>query len=241
MAEKTTHKKFGGRLGLTRILDGHSKLKYCPQQPVECYIYNHVHYYETIGDLGDTKDYKRFILDEDLRNDTNLEDNLHEAIFLAGRNYQRNLVCMISIISRLPAALREKFDDLKVEDITIDKIDRIIEIFRIRHPSRDVTSPRVNNGNSNSKDGPEAAAKKSLKVEILNNKKKSTNKKNGILKFNQNLICGGQNKGAVKKSPFCLYCKKDGHIQNDCFRRKRDNAPCFSQKGKPYYPRYENP
>jgi hypothetical protein len=32
----------------------------------------------------------------------------------------------------------------------------------------------------------------------------------------------------------CRYCKKKGHLQKDCFSRKRDQAPMVDANGKPY-------
>jgi Retrotransposon gag protein len=32
----------------------------------------------------------------------------------------------------------------------------------------------------------------------------------------------------------CRYCKKKGHLQKDCFSRKRDQAPMVNANGKPY-------
>ncbi len=35
----------------------------------------------------------------------------------------------------------------------------------------------------------------------------------------------------------CVYCKIQGHHQDDCRKRIRDNKPCISGGGKPYWPR----
>jgi hypothetical protein len=32
----------------------------------------------------------------------------------------------------------------------------------------------------------------------------------------------------------CRYCQKKGHLQKDCFARKRDKAPMVDANGKPY-------
>ena len=36
------------------------------------------------------------------------------------------------------------------------------------------------------------------------------------------------------KTVICRYCKKAGHVQRDCFSRKRDNGPLLDSNGKPF-------
>ena len=38
----------------------------------------------------------------------------------------------------------------------------------------------------------------------------------------------------------CLYCKKQGHHQDDCRSHIRDNAPCIANSGKTYFPKKVN-
>lgn len=38
----------------------------------------------------------------------------------------------------------------------------------------------------------------------------------------------------------CVYCKKQGHHQDDCRSRIRDNAPCIANSGKTYFPKKVN-
>ena len=35
----------------------------------------------------------------------------------------------------------------------------------------------------------------------------------------------------------CVYCRKTGHIQDDCFVRIEKNDPCISSQGKSYFPK----
>ena len=38
---------------------------------------------------------------------------------------------------------------------------------------------------------------------------------------------------------YCQYCRKNGHGQLDCVKRKSDNAPCINVRGESYYPANE--
>ena len=38
----------------------------------------------------------------------------------------------------------------------------------------------------------------------------------------------------------CVYCKKQGHHQDDCRSHIRDNAPCIANSGKTYFPKKVN-
>jgi hypothetical protein len=38
----------------------------------------------------------------------------------------------------------------------------------------------------------------------------------------------------------CRYCQKKGHLQKDCFARKRDKAPMVDFSGKPYQNQNQN-
>ena len=70
------------------------------------------------------------------------------------------------------------------------------------------------------------------------------NKKNGFRKFSDNKDNkpkSNQNKSQGKEGkPFCLFCHKNGHIQEDCYSRKNANKPCISARGKTYWPKGEN-
>jgi hypothetical protein len=46
----------------------------------------------------------------------------------------------------------------------------------------------------------------------------------------------GNNRPTQLRNPNteCRYCKKKGHLQKDCFSRKRDQAPMVDANGKPY-------
>ena len=41
---------------------------------------------------------------------------------------------------------------------------------------------------------------------------------------------------AHKPSKFCIYCKKKGHNQEECFKRKNAKAPCKDKNGRYYDP-----
>ena len=43
-----------------------------------------------------------------------------------------------------------------------------------------------------------------------------------------------------RKPLICIYCKKPNHEQEKCFARIRDNQPCLSAKGTPYFPKKVN-
>jgi hypothetical protein len=42
------------------------------------------------------------------------------------------------------------------------------------------------------------------------------------------------NKPKGKITISCRYCKKPGHFQNDCIKRKKENGACVDAQGKPY-------
>ena len=58
-------------------------------------------------------------------------------------------------------------------------------------------------------------------------------KPNGFRKFTDSPQPGRRQEG----EKFCLYCKKGGHIQEDCRHRIENNHPCLTQMGKPYWPK----
>ena len=43
-----------------------------------------------------------------------------------------------------------------------------------------------------------------------------------------------------RKKTFCIYCRKPNHDQEKCYSRIRDNQPCVSPKGNPYWPKNVN-
>jgi hypothetical protein len=57
---------------------------------------------------------------------------------------------------------------------------------------------------------------------------------------NNNRNGGNNNNNNNRSTPLrnpnteCRYCKKKGHLQKDCFSRKRDQAPMVDANGKPY-------
>ena len=46
---------------------------------------------------------------------------------------------------------------------------------------------------------------------------------------------GGQGM-SFEPRPKCKYCKKEGHMQDKCYARIRDNAPCTNRYGVTYWP-----
>ena len=48
---------------------------------------------------------------------------------------------------------------------------------------------------------------------------------------------GGNQGGTTQKDAFCIYCHKKYHKQEDCRSRIRDEAPCYSANGTPFYPK----
>jgi hypothetical protein len=44
----------------------------------------------------------------------------------------------------------------------------------------------------------------------------------------------------ASKIKLCLYCRKPYHDQEKCFTRIKDNQPCLSQKGIPYWPKSDS-
>jgi len=59
---------------------------------------------------------------------------------------------------------------------------------------------------------------------------------NGNNNGNNNRNNQGNNRPTQLRNPNteCRYCKKKGHLQKDCFSRKRDQAPMVDANGKPY-------
>ena len=50
---------------------------------------------------------------------------------------------------------------------------------------------------------------------------------------------GGQNSQGSNpnKGLHCTYCNKMNHHQEICYRRQKDNMPCYTTKGQPYWPK----
>ena len=256
-------KKYGDRLDHTRIYDGYHKMKYRAEQPVERYIYAHTHHHRAISDLGEQAKYKDSIKKATCKNAFDLaEQNLVDT-FEAGRAYESELLLVSALVSRLPEEIRHKFDDIALGDLTVPKIADKLEIYRNRHlqAKAKVNAGKVEDSSPDEDDEPSIEAVKAKInatkeedsspeeddepfIEAVAHKKKWTNKKNGFRKFNpsssnQKYQEQSGTSGAPKKRPFCLHCKKDGHTQDTCFAREREGAPCYSQKGEPYYPRGE--
>lgn len=54
---------------------------------------------------------------------------------------------------------------------------------------------------------------------------------------NRGSFQNNQNNAHRNSGLTCLYCKIQGHHQDDCRKRIRDNKPCIAASGKPYWPR----
>ncbi len=65
-----------------------------------------------------------------------------------------------------------------------------------------------------------------------NNRYNSSSSNNGNNRNNQS----NNNCSTPLRNPNteCRYCKKKGHLQKDCFSRKRNQAPMVDANGKPY-------
>ena len=235
-------KKYGDRLDHTRIYDGYHKMKYRAEQPVERYIYAHTHHHRAISDLGEQAKYKDSIKKATCKAAFDLADENLVDTFEAGRSYESELLLVSALVSKLPEEIRHKFDDLPLSDLTVPKIADRIELFRNRHlkakAKAAVAAVAAAREIESSTD-----EENETTVGAVASKKKWTNKKNGFRKFNPNSSNqknqgqSGSSGAAPKKRPFCLHCKKDGHTQDTCFAREREGAPCYSQKGEPYYPK----
>ena len=232
-------KKYGDRLDHTRIYDGYHKMKYRAEQPVERYIYAHTHHHRAISDLGEQAKYKDSIKKATCKTAFDLADQNLVDTFEAGRAYESELLLVSALVSKLPEEIRHKFDDLPLSDLTVPKIADRIELFRNRHLKAKAKAAIAAAREIESSTDEDAEPT----VEAVASKKKWTNKKNGFRKFNPNSSNqksqgqSGSSGAAPKKRPFCLHCKKDGHTQDTCFAREREGAPCYSQKGEPYYPK----
>ena len=256
-------RKYGERLDHTRIYEGYHKMKYRSEQPVERYIYSHTHYHRAITDLGEQEKYKDSIRKATCKAQFDLTNENLVDTFEAGRAYENELLLVSALVSRLPEEIRHKFDDIALGDLTVPKIADKLEIYRNRHlqAKAKVNAGKVEDSSPDEDDEPSIEAVKAKInatkeedsspeeddepfIEAVAHKKKWTNKKNGFRKFNpsssnQKYQEQSGTSGAPKKRPFCLHCKKDGHTQDTCFAREREGAPCYSQKGEPYYPRGE--
>jgi hypothetical protein len=56
---------------------------------------------------------------------------------------------------------------------------------------------------------------------------------------NSNSRGNGGNGGNTQPKPICVYCKKPGHHQDDCYTRIAENKPCLTGAGRAYWPRKE--
>jgi hypothetical protein len=64
-----------------------------------------------------------------------------------------------------------------------------------------------------------------------------------VLRFQQKRITNNQARSTTtirNPSTTCRYCQKKGHLQKDCFARKRNKAPMVEAKGKPYQNQNQN-
>jgi hypothetical protein len=61
-----------------------------------------------------------------------------------------------------------------------------------------------------------------------------------VLRFQQKRV--NQPRPTTVRNPdtICRYCKKKGHLQKDCFSRKRNKAPMVDANGKPYQNQSQN-
>jgi hypothetical protein len=58
-----------------------------------------------------------------------------------------------------------------------------------------------------------------------------------VLRFQQKRIVNNQARSTTtvrNPNTACRYCQKKGHLQKDCFARKRNKAPMVDANGKPY-------
>jgi cytochrome c556 len=58
-----------------------------------------------------------------------------------------------------------------------------------------------------------------------------------VLRFQQKRITNNQARSTTtirNPNTACRYCQKKGHLQKDCFARKRNKAPMVDANGKPY-------
>lgn len=62
------------------------------------------------------------------------------------------------------------------------------------------------------------------------------NNRNSNNNGNNQQRSAGQNFKNQNKQKYCTYCHISGHIQDECRRRQRDNQPCRSAAGVPYWP-----
>ena len=60
-------------------------------------------------------------------------NDTHVKMFEAGQAYDCKLLCISTLISRLPEEIRHKFTDLTLGDLTVLKIADKLEIYRNRH------------------------------------------------------------------------------------------------------------
>jgi hypothetical protein len=64
-----------------------------------------------------------------------------------------------------------------------------------------------------------------------------------VLCFQQKRITNNQARSAAtirNPNTACRYCQKKGHLQKDCFARKRNKAPMVDANGKPYQNQNQN-
>ncbi len=64
-----------------------------------------------------------------------------------------------------------------------------------------------------------------------------------VLRFQQKCIINNQarsNTAVRNPNTACRYCQKKGHLQKDCFARKRNKAPMVDANGKPYQNQNQN-
>jgi hypothetical protein len=69
-------------------------------------------------------------------------------------------------------------------------------------------------------------------IRFSRNHYNNSNGNNGNNRNNQS----SNNRSTLLRNPNteCRYCKKKGHLQKDCYSRKRDQAPMVDTNGKPY-------
>jgi hypothetical protein len=64
-----------------------------------------------------------------------------------------------------------------------------------------------------------------------------------VLRFQQKRISNNQARSTTtirNPNTACRYCQKKGHLQKDCFARKRNKAPMVDANGKPYQNQNQN-
>lgn len=110
----------------------------------------------------------------------------------------------------------------QISDITEDnKIDAVRPNFRPQSNFRQTNSFQRSNNQSNQRSWQQCQQQQNVATQAK------------PFKFNNQRPGNNSNRNGI----ICVYCKKQGHKQEDCRNRIKDNAPCVSNNGKPFYPK----